>query len=246
MSSAEYETALRGGGLPSGKDIPPELELAHFIGSVQRAERGQDDSLASLMAGTEHDAFIQPDGRLVVRYSEAPSLPGPRSALDYVLERSTAHVDGFRAAVMAAANGNRDFEALERIVRKTPRQEFTFETSPTEPGVIGVLRMRPTDDLVRMLEDNVADANADLDALSDDKYVVVDGLGRPRRLTPSALGRADTRVKCRTLAYYAALLGRHARLVAAARAATKMCVEGSELDHGPVAVPSRIFVPRNP
>ena len=238
----DFETALKGGGLPSG-DIPPELELAHFIGSVQRAERGGDDSLRSLLGGTEEDAFIQPDGRLVVRYADSPCMPGPRSSLDYALERSPAHVDGFRAAVLAAASGNRDIEALERIVRTRPKAVAEFESRTDEPGVIGVLRMRPTDELSRMLADNVADANADLDALSDDRFVIVDGLGRPRKLSPAALERADARVKSRTLAYYAALLARHARLVAAARAATKMCVECSELDHGPVSVPSRVFVP---
>lgn len=247
MSSADYETALNGGGLPSGSDVPPELELAHFIGSVQRAERGRDESLRSMLSGTEEDAFVQPDGRLVVRYSDAPCMPGPRTSLDYVLERSPAHLDGFRAAVMAAANGAGDADALERIVRTAQGEPDTFDSrTPEEPGVVGVLRMMPTEELARMLSTNVSDANADLDALYDDRFAVVDGLGRPRRLSPAALERADARVKSRTLAYYAGVLGRHARLVAAARAATKMCVEGSELDHGPVSVPSRIFVARNP
>ncbi len=87
---------------------------------------------------------------------------------------------------------------------------------------------------------------SDLAALFDDRFLLMDGLGRKRNLSASAADSAEKRIKAKTLAYLAGVLGRHARLVRSARAGTKMCVEGSEDDHGCVGVPARIFVARDP
>ncbi len=223
----QYQRALAGGGSP-GND--PALALADFIGTVQSMER---DPETSVVAGAEHDAYVQPDGMLVVRYADRPRGPPvgragstPSTALEYVLSQTgpAEHARFRDAAVRAATRAACPVAAAEG------------------PGVVGVVRVRPTPGIARMLAARVGRRD-DLDALYDDRFLIVDGLGRPRALSDDAVARASAHVKARTLAFYADLLGRHARLVRSARAVAKMCVEGSDADHGCVRVPSRVFLP---
>ena len=80
-----------------------------------------------------------------------------------------------------------------------------------------------------------------LETVMDARYLLVDGLGRPRAGLVD-VEAVESRVRCKILAYYAVLLARHARLVRSARAAATVCVEACEDDHECVAVPSRIYI----
>ena len=105
---------------------------------------------------------------------------------------------------------------------------------------VGVVRVRcPT---VSRMIDSQADDVDNLDAVMDARYLLVDGLDRPRRLSEDALEDVRDRVHAKALAYYAVLLARHARTVRSARASANMCVEGNEDCHECVSVPSRIWI----
>lgn len=235
--------ALVGGGVPpDGLDRPSGklLSLADFIGTVQRMER--DDS-TSLKLAAGRDAYMQESGDLVVLYADRPSRRGPRTTIDYVLEQSDERdVAAFQRAVQAAATKRTDLDYLTQLVldRASSRPVHKLAAAASDPGVVGVVRLTPTPAMRKLVD--ASQTNSDLAALFDDRFLLLDGLGRARKLTPQLADRAEKRIKAKTLAYLAGVLGRHARLVRSARAGTKMCVEGSEDDHGCVGVPARIFV----
>jgi hypothetical protein len=233
--------ALVGGAPPPGDD--KLMTLADFIGTVQRMEREPATSL-KLAAG--RDTYVQPNGELVVLYAERPSRRGPRTTIDYVLERSDdREVAAFQRAVQAAAAKRADLDYLTQIVLdKQLAAGPRAADGPEGPGVVGAVRLTPTPAMLKLMDAGQTDN--DLAALYDDRFLLLDGLGRRRNLSAAGVDRAEKRIKAKTLAYLAGVLGRHARLVRSARAGTKMCVEGSEDDHGCVGVPARIFVARDP
>jgi len=239
-----------GGGVPEDSAGDPALAAADLLGAVQRLERDPETSLA---AGAARDAYLQPgDGLLVVRYADSPTRRPPGgTGLDYLLARTgdREHA-GFRRATRAAGRGRADVDAayLTELVLGgdpggvAPAVVASAGDADAAEGTVGVVRLQPTAAMLRLVPDPARAAN-DLDALGDARFLLVDGLGRRRALSGAAAERARGRVAARALAYYAALLGRHARLVRTARAAAKICVEGSECDHAGVAVPPRIFFP---
>jgi hypothetical protein len=188
----------------------------------------------------------------VVRYSVAPRTPGPRSSLDHVL----AAVDAGALAAfqdvttrLSRGSGPLDFAATERDIRRAARHghapavDAPAVDAPAvdAPAVVGVVRVScPAVD--RIMASRADDAE-NLATVMDARYLLVDGLGRPRDIDDAAMREVEAAVQSKALAYYAILLARQARLVRSARAAAAFCVEGAQDDREAVAVPSRVFLP---
>lgn len=199
----------------------------------------------SLLAGTRNDAYVQPDGFAVVRYAKNPKIRGDPTSLDRVLP----DVDPRALAALRdvtqrlSTRGPLRYQDAERDVLN---HGYYADSSDLQGGVpdaaeskVGVVRvMCPT--VSRMIESQADDVD-NLDTVMDAQYLLVDGMGRPRRLSEDALEDVRDRVHAKALAYYAVLLARHARTVRSARAAANMCVEGNEDCHECVSVPSRIW-----
>ena len=219
------------------------LGLADLLGSVLSMERSGGD--ASLLHSVGRDAFLEDDGRLVVRYTLRPRASF-RTSLDYALARVPPELCASFAHVTRSLNGRgQSLDDVADMIDDAPdhyrRRAVLQPTSVQGPGVTGVVRVDMTPAIAAL--HGTAEYRDNLDALADSRYLLVDGLGRERPLQGPALAAAARKIRCRVLAYYALLLSRHASLVRSARAAAKMCAEGSEEDHGCCGVPSRIFLP---
>jgi len=219
------------------------LGLADLMGAVVSIERG--GSAASLMQGVRDDAFLEDDGRLVVRYTLRPRA-SYRTSLDYALARVPPGLRASFARVTQSLGGRR--QPLDDVADQIAASGRAYEPAggpdgPGEPGVSGVVRVNLTPALAALHGARDDDNRDNLDAVADSRFLLVDGLGRARPLQGPELEAAARKIRCRVLAYYALLLSRHAALVRSARAAAKMCAEGSEADHGCCAVPSRVFLP---
>lgn len=222
---------------------PRAKALGAVIDDMWDMEQTADKT--SLLAGTRNDAYVQPDGYSVVRYANNPKIRGSPTSLDRVLpEIDPGTLAAFRdvtqklasrgplryrEAELGILNGYGDaHHGLDRVSEIGPESK------------VGVVRvMCPT--VSRMIESQADDVD-NLDTVMDAKYLLVDGMDRPRRLSEDALEDVRDRVHAKALAYYAVLLARHARTVRSARASANMCVEGNEDCHECVSVPSRIWI----
>jgi hypothetical protein len=201
----------------------------------------------SLLAGTRNDAYLQPDGYAVVRYASNPKIRGHPTSLDRVLpDMDPREVAAFRDVTQRLASRgplrHRDAEIgiLEDRVFADVDPGFAQAAEIAPESKVGVVRvMCPS--VSRMIESQADDVD-NLDTVMDAKYLLVDGMDRPRRLSEDALEDVRDRVHAKALAYYAVLLARHARTVRSARASANMCVEGNEDCHDSVSVPSRIWI----
>jgi hypothetical protein len=199
----------------------------------------------SLLAGTRNDAYVQPDGFAVVRYAKNPKIRGHPTSLDRVLpDVDPRALAAFRDVTQKLASHgplrHRDAE-MDILNRNWFDGADRFATRGDQgESKVGVVRvMCPT--VSRMIESQADDVD-NLDSVMDAKYLLVDGLDRPRKLSEDALEDVRDRVHAKALAYYAVLLARHARTVRSARASANMCVEGNEDCHECVSVPSRIWI----
>lgn len=212
----------------------------------------QTEGKTSLLAGTRNDAYMQPDGFAVVRYAKNPKIRGDPTSLDRVLpDMDPRALAAFRDVTqkLASRGSLRHHDAEQVILNRGYGQARGFgedpgfeswESAQGPESKVGVVRvMCPT--VSRMIESQADDVD-NLDAVMDAKYLLVDGMDRPRRLSEDALEDVRDRVHAKALAYYAVLLARHARTVRSARASANMCVEGNEDCHECVSVPSRIWI----
>lgn len=198
----------------------------------------------SLLAGTRSDAYVQPDGFAVVRYADNPKIRGSPTSLDRVLpEMDPRALAAFRDVTQKLASHGplRHRDAELGILNGLAVGPGLYRSADMGPeSKVGVVRVNcPT--VARMIESQADDVD-NLDTVMDAKYLLVDGMDRPRRLSEDALEDVRDRVHAKALAYYAVLLARHARTVRSARASANMCVEGNEDCHECVSVPSRIWL----
>lgn len=205
----------------------------------------QTEDKTSLLAGTRSDAYVQPDGFAVVRYANNPKIRGHPTSLDRVLpDVDPRALAAFRDVTQKLASHGplRHREAEMDILNRSwvDARDAGFASGSSGESKVGVVRvMCPT--VSRMIESQADDVD-NLDTVMDAKYLLVDGMDRPRRLSEDALEDVRDRVHAKALAYYAVLLARHARTVRSARASANMCVEGNEDSHECVSVPSRIWI----
>lgn len=223
---------------------PRAKALGAVIDDMWDMEQTTDKT--SLLAGTRNDAYVQPDGFAVVKYAKNPKIRGAPTSLDRVLpEVDPGALAAFRDVTQRLATRgplryqDAELDILNRFSDDSGDQGFPYRSFDGPESKVGVVRvMCPT--VSRMIESQADDVD-NLDTVMDAKYLLVDGMDRPRRLSEDALEDVRDRVHAKALAYYAILLARHARTVRSARASANMCVEGNEDCHDSVSVPSRIW-----
>ena len=165
--------------------------------------------------------------------------------MDFVLENADPRlVAAFRDTTrQLACRGSLVFPVVVARIKEAARVEAAADDQRPRggAGIVGVVRVDSPQTLKLVASRDQDEVN--LETVMDARFILVDGAGRPRRLSDAQLAAATEEIVATMLAYYAVLLARHHRIVRSARASAALAVEADDADRESPAVPSRIWLP---